>query len=179
MEDGIATGIEVLPSTPVKMTVTSPVVQGVNHISQTTDNSAPVKIKAKHLVVLSTGSLNTPVILERSGIGAADLLENLGIECIIDLPGVGENYQDHLGTQSFYRFDKERMPSNDAYLLEEPEALRQADEDFKQGKGAHASNFIIAAGKIRPTEEELEEMGPEFRKLWDEYYRDAEDKPLL
>ena len=190
VEDGIATGIEILPSAPVKMNMnmsSGGLLQSMNDIalpgtvdySQTIKDSVPVKIKAKRLVVLSTGSLNTPAILERSGIGAADMLGKLGVECIADLPGVGENYQDHLGTQSFYRFDKKTWPSNDAYLLGDPKAIQKADEDFKQGRGAHASNFMVAAAKIRPTEEELEEMGPDFRKLWDEYYRDAKDKPLL
>ena len=187
MEDGKATGVEVLPSAPIRMAMPSAGLQSINDrvatdaidFSLTSRDSVPVKIKAKRLVVLSAGSLNTPAILERSGVGAADLLKKVGVECLVDLPGVGENYQDHLGTQSFYRFDKEAMPSNSAYLLQDPKALQKADEDFKQGKGTHASNFLVAAGKIRPTEEELEEMGPEFRKLWDEYYRDAEDKPLL
>lgn len=178
VEDGTAIGIEVLASAPGSMNMSSAgLISGTPH--ETLDHSVPMRVKAKRVVILSAGSLNTPAILERSGIGTADLLEKLGIECIVDLPGVGENYQGHVGVEYFYRVDKEKMPLNDAYLREEPEAIQKADEDFKQGTGAHASNFFVASGKIRPTEEELEEIGPEFRKLWDEYYRDAKDKPLL
>jgi len=47
-------------------------------------------------VILSAGALHTPQILQLSGIGDAGLLSSLGIEVVEDLPGVGENYQDHL-----------------------------------------------------------------------------------
>jgi choline dehydrogenase len=47
-------------------------------------------------VVLATGSVGSPQLLELSGIGNAALLQALGIEVIRDLPGVGENLQDHL-----------------------------------------------------------------------------------
>ncbi|EPQ60189.1 alcohol oxidase [Gloeophyllum trabeum ATCC 11539] len=47
-------------------------------------------------IVVSGGSIQSPQILELSGIGNKTLLESLGIQSKIDLPGVGENYQDHL-----------------------------------------------------------------------------------
>jgi len=33
--------------------------------------------------------------------------------------------------------------------------------------------------QIRPTEEELKEMGPEFNALWDKYFKDKPDKPVM
>mgnify|MGYP001161251893 FL=1 len=53
-------------------------------------------IKVKKDVILSAGSINSPAILQRSGIGNADHLKSLGIEVQSHLPGVGENLQDHL-----------------------------------------------------------------------------------
>ncbi|MEP4146285.1 MAG: choline dehydrogenase [Halioglobus sp.] len=47
-------------------------------------------------VILSGGVINSPQLLELSGIGQKDHLEKLGIEVLHDLPGVGENLQDHL-----------------------------------------------------------------------------------
>ena len=47
-------------------------------------------------VILAGGAINSPQLLQLSGIGAADHLRGLGIEPIVDLPGVGENLQDHL-----------------------------------------------------------------------------------
>ena len=53
-------------------------------------------IKVKKDVILSAGSINSPAILQRSGIGNGDHLKSLGINVKSHLPGVGENLQDHL-----------------------------------------------------------------------------------
>lgn len=50
-------------------------------------------VRAKRLVVVSAGTFGSPGILERSGIGAKDVLAKAGVEQVVDLPGVGENYQ--------------------------------------------------------------------------------------
>ena len=47
-------------------------------------------------VILSAGSIGSPTILQRSGIGPAQVLENAGVPVRIDSPGVGANLQDHL-----------------------------------------------------------------------------------
>jgi choline dehydrogenase len=47
-------------------------------------------------VVLCGGAINSPQLLQLSGVGAAAELESLGIDVVADLPGVGENLQDHL-----------------------------------------------------------------------------------
>lgn len=52
-------------------------------------------ISASREVIVAGGALHTPVILKLSGIGPKKQLEALGIESVIDLPGVGENLQDH------------------------------------------------------------------------------------
>src|SRR5687768_4470358 len=47
-------------------------------------------------VILCGGAINTPQILQLSGVGSARLLESLGVAVVADLPGVGANLQDHL-----------------------------------------------------------------------------------
>ncbi len=47
-------------------------------------------------VVCCAGAINSPQLLQLSGVGPADLLRGLGIAVVADLPGVGENLQDHL-----------------------------------------------------------------------------------
>ncbi|KAF9065216.1 alcohol oxidase [Rhodocollybia butyracea] len=49
---------------------------------------------ASREVILSAGVLYSPTILQRSGIGNATFLQSLGIEPVLDLPGVGANFQD-------------------------------------------------------------------------------------
>ncbi|MBV9447180.1 MAG: GMC family oxidoreductase N-terminal domain-containing protein [Streptosporangiaceae bacterium] len=46
-------------------------------------------------VTLSAGAINTPAILQRSGIGSAGQLRSVGIDPVADVPGVGENLSDH------------------------------------------------------------------------------------
>lgn len=45
--------------------------------------------------IMAAGSLHTPQILQVSGIGASSLLESIGVSTVVDLPAVGENFQDH------------------------------------------------------------------------------------
>ncbi|MHA7898433.1 MAG: choline dehydrogenase [Henriciella sp.] len=56
----------------------------------------PIEFKAGKEVILSAGSIASPMILQRSGIGSAERLSGLGIRPQHDLPGVGQNLQDHL-----------------------------------------------------------------------------------
>ena len=55
-----------------------------------------VDVKAAREVILSAGSIGSPHILQLSGIGPKAVLDKAGIDVVHDLPGVGENLQDHL-----------------------------------------------------------------------------------
>jgi choline dehydrogenase-like flavoprotein len=65
------------------------------------------EIKAKKEIILCGGSLLSPKILELSGIGQKAILERAGVRQIIELPGVGENLQDHTRIQSTYELKPE------------------------------------------------------------------------
>lgn len=54
-----------------------------------------VTVNSKKEIVLSAGVINSPQILKLSGIGPSDELKHLDIALVHDLPGVGENLQDH------------------------------------------------------------------------------------
>jgi choline dehydrogenase len=54
------------------------------------------RVRAAREVIVSTGSINSPKLLKLSGIGPAAELREHGITVVHDLPGVGENLQDHL-----------------------------------------------------------------------------------
>lgn len=60
-------------------------------------------ILASQEVILSAGAIQTPNLLERSGIGRASVLRAANISQLIDLPGIGENYNDHLRLQLVYQ----------------------------------------------------------------------------
>jgi len=60
-------------------------------------NGQTVTIRARKEVIVTAGSFQTPKILMLSGIGPAENLDRVGIEVHHDSPGVGANYQDHVG----------------------------------------------------------------------------------
>lgn len=58
-------------------------------------NSTLVTVNADKEVILAAGSIHSPQLLQVSGIGPKDVLDAAGIEVLLDLPGVGQNFQDH------------------------------------------------------------------------------------
>ncbi len=62
-----------------------------------------VTVRAEREVILSAGVFGSPQLLMLSGIGPADHLRQHGIDVALDLPGVGENLQDHLEVQFQHR----------------------------------------------------------------------------
>jgi choline dehydrogenase len=59
--------------------------------------------RAGREVLLAAGAINSPQLLELSGVGDAQLLRSLGIAVVADVPAVGAGLQDHLGVSYFYR----------------------------------------------------------------------------
>lgn len=62
-----------------------------------------IQVRARCEVILCGGSINSPQLLQLSGIGAASHLASLGIAPVLDAPAVGQNLQDHLAVSYFYR----------------------------------------------------------------------------
>jgi len=71
--------------------------------------------KARREVLLCGGAINSPQILQLSGIGPGELLQSLGIEVRHDLPGVGENLQDHVGGRIIHRCVAGTVTMNEIY----------------------------------------------------------------
>ena len=75
------------------------IANGVEYIR----NGQIRQLKANREVVVSAGAINSPQLLQLSGIGDAKLLQSFGIEPLHQLPGVGRNLQDHLDYSIYYR----------------------------------------------------------------------------
>lgn len=71
-EDGIATGVSFQQKAGNKTT-----------------------IRANKEVIVAAGAIHSPQLLQQSGIGPSALLKSAGIDTIVDLPGVGQNFHDH------------------------------------------------------------------------------------
>ena len=61
------------------------------------------EVYAQREVLISAGCIGSPALLQRSGIGPGEVLAKAGIEVVHDLPGVGQNLQDHLEVYFQYR----------------------------------------------------------------------------
>ncbi|MDE0240365.1 MAG: choline dehydrogenase [bacterium] len=111
-----------------------------------TQGGATRRVEAEKEIILSGGAINSPQTLMLSGIGPADHLRDHGINVRCDLPGVGQNLQDHASvvitvscTRSFpmHRVDR---PLN---------KLMAGAEWFLTRRGLAASNVWEAGGLIR------------------------------
>lgn len=68
-------------------------------------------------VILAAGALQSPQLLQLSGVGEARLLQELGIPVVRHLPGVGENLQDHLQLRLMYKVAKPITTNDDLRTL--------------------------------------------------------------
>lgn len=76
---------------------------GVQFTPRYGDDPKPVTVKANKEVIISAGTIHTPQILQLSGIGPKSLLDSADIPVVVDLPGVGQNFQDHAWLSVAYR----------------------------------------------------------------------------
>ncbi|EIM87118.1 alcohol oxidase [Stereum hirsutum FP-91666 SS1] len=147
------------------------------------DSSQVHKVNATKQVVISAGAFGSPGILERSGIGAKEVLKENGVKAAFgsdfELAGVGENYRDH--HLMFWPYNAApEAETLDAIIRGEPDKVEEALKSWtEQGKGVFASNGIDSGIKFRPTERELEQIGPEFKERWNDHFADAPDKPAF
>ncbi|RYP60040.1 hypothetical protein DL769_008297 [Monosporascus sp. CRB-8-3] len=133
-------------------------------------------VKARKLVVVSGGACGTPLILERSGIGDPEILERAGVPVLVNLPGVGRNFQDHQMTFYPYKTGLAAEETLDRVLNGgvDPRVLIENNDKVL------GWNSIDASAKIRPiVEAELDVLGPEFRRAWDRDYANDSNKPLM
>jgi choline dehydrogenase len=114
--------------------------------------SGKTTARAAAEVIICAGVYNSPQLLQLSGIGPAVQLKNHGIEVVLDLPGVGENLQDHFGIGLEFRSTR-KLTVNDIYnnpFKGGKELLRYLL--FKTGpfadNGNYSNTFIHTAPEI-------------------------------
>ena len=74
-------------------------------------------VTARREVVLSAGALQSPQVLQLSGIGDADLLKRHGIDVMLDRPSVGQNLQDHLQVRVIHQCNQPLTVNDDMRSL--------------------------------------------------------------
>ncbi|PPR03908.1 hypothetical protein CVT24_008100 [Panaeolus cyanescens] len=152
---------------------------GVKYQSLKTPGSSERVAHATKFVVLGVGAFGSPAILERSGIGSTKVLQQLNISQIVDLPGVGENYMDHIAVFPPYRGSQESETLDEIFYGTEEQFEHYERVWTKTGQGLMAHNSVDAGAKLRPNAQDLQEMSPEMDERWKNYYANAPDRPLL
>ncbi|MEL0152553.1 MAG: choline dehydrogenase, partial [Halieaceae bacterium] len=103
-------------------------------------------MSANKEIILSAGSIGSPSILQRSGIGPSDVLERANVDMVHELSGVGENLTDHLEVYFQYRC-KEPITLNGG--LDLVSKLKIGARWFFTKTGLGASNHFESCGFIR------------------------------
>ncbi|MGR5138045.1 GMC family oxidoreductase [Vibrio jasicida] len=106
------------------------------------------QIKCTKEVILSAGAFGSPQILMLSGVGAKKELESHGIEQIHELPGVGENLQDHIDLVHTYRSSAKRDTFG-VSLKMASEMTKALPQWMKTRSGKMTSNFAEGIGFLR------------------------------
>jgi choline dehydrogenase len=101
-------------------------------------------------VILSGGAINSPQLLQLSGVGNASELEALGVDVVHDLPGVGENLQDHLEVYVQYG---SKLPVSVAPSLKWRNRPSVAFKWLFFRSGAGATNHFEGGGFVRSNED--------------------------
>jgi choline dehydrogenase len=104
------------------------------------------KLAARKSVVLAAGSVNTPQLLQLSGIGPAEHLRALGIDVVQDSPAVGHHLQDHLGINYTFRA---RIPTINQQLGSWWGKLRHGLEFLLLGRGPLSLSLNQGGGFVR------------------------------
>jgi choline dehydrogenase-like flavoprotein len=76
-----------------------------------------IEARAKGEVILCAGSIGSIQVLHRSGIGPSEWLAPLGIDTVLDRPGVGRNLQDHLQQRAIYKVEGVRTLNETYYSI--------------------------------------------------------------
>lgn len=132
-------------------------------------------VGARKLVVLSSGANGTPLILERSGVGAKAVLDRAGVPVVEDLPGVGHDYQDHHLSLWTYRTSLTPDETINGFANGRFDLAAMV----KQDHALLGWNSMDASGKFRPTEADVAALGPAFKAAWDRDFKHALDRPLM
>ncbi|KAF8152885.1 hypothetical protein K438DRAFT_1483647, partial [Mycena galopus ATCC 62051] len=119
--------------------------------------------KACRLVVVAAGAFGSLLLLERSGIGAPEVLRRADVSLLVDLLGVGKSYEDHPFLIVPYIVDSS-VETFDGLYREDCEVWKQCGEQWnRDGSGLLGTNGVDGAIKVRPLPNEILSLGAEFR----------------
>ncbi|KAI1389497.1 alcohol oxidase [Hypoxylon trugodes] len=176
LQDGVRPGLHVLvESQVVHVLFQGKKASGIVYQPKA-EGAADRTVNARNMVIVSAGAFGTPAILERSGIGKPNIIRRAGIaEVVADVPGVGHQYDDHHLLLYPYKSNLNPDETIDGILNGSlnPTELIQNDAKIL---GWNAQDVTC---KLRPTDKDVESLGPVFKEVWNEEFKDSPNKPLM
>ncbi|KAK6206534.1 hypothetical protein LQW54_007604 [Pestalotiopsis sp. IQ-011] len=131
-------------------------------------------IKASKMVILASGALSTPSIVERSGVGDPSILEAANVPLVAHVPGVGANYQDHHLLTYAYRSSLRPDETIDPIV----QGRVDVGELLQTNGSILGWNAQDVTCKLRPTESDVAALGSEFQEAYDRDFKSNSDKPM-
>lgn len=107
-------------------------------------------VHARREVILAAGAIGSPQILQLSGIGPGQLLRDLGVDVLHELPGVGENLQDHLQIRPVFKVRNTRTLNEQASTLYGKARMALEYLLFRSGPLSMAPSTLGAFAKSSP-----------------------------
>lgn len=104
---------------------------------------------ARKEVILAAGALNSPKLLELSGVGNPAILRANGIDVVVDNPHVGENFQDHPSTGISFEV-RDGIETLDQLNRQEPAAIQAAMQDYQDHKKGPFSTAAVNYSAVLP-----------------------------
>lgn len=140
----------------------------------TSKDGAARAISARKEVIISAGAINSPRLLELSGVGGADLLQRLGIDVVVDNPHVGENLQNHLFTGLVFEV-RDDVDTIDAFFRQEPDAVAAAMQDYgSKGTGPLSTSNMVTMAQLPLPDFQTKEGRKELDQLFNTFGPNAD-----
>ncbi|TCD68769.1 hypothetical protein EIP91_009782, partial [Steccherinum ochraceum] len=130
-------------------------------------------VKAGREVIVSAGALKSAQVLELSGIGRKVVLEKINVPVVLDLPGVGQNVQEHVLHGMTYEL-KDDVPYETIDLLRDPVQAAKHRELHATGTGVHTTGMLafgyMPPASVSPTAEQaIQRAKADILRNWATY----------
>jgi alcohol oxidase len=175
LQDGDHPNLHVLLETKIVRVLFDDDKRAIGVECKSGSSMSTTQIKARKLVIVSCGACGTPSVLERSGVGSVEILQRAGIPLVAEVPGVGEEYEDHELLSYPYKSSLDPGETLDAILS----GRSNAQDLIKNNDPILGWNSMDITCKLRPSGADIEELGPGYKKTWDLDFKNIPDKPAV
>ncbi|PGH20342.1 hypothetical protein AJ80_03610 [Polytolypa hystricis UAMH7299] len=130
---------------------------------------------AQKEVILSAGALQSPQLLELSGVGGSDILNKYNIPVVVDSPGVGENLQDHCISHLSFEVADDQISGD---IVRSPEAMQALMKLYEETRSGPLAGMPVSAAYMPLVDANGRVSKDEIEKLLQEHLDNDTTKSL-